>query len=600
MLECVIYCRVSSKEQKDEGISLDVQEEMCEDYAIKNGLAIQKSWVVDESASKPGRKHFNEMLAYAQKNSVEHILIVDASRLHRNKKDETKVDELVEQGFSFHFVSDGTIISDDVDEIKRLMQDFKNLLSRYEVGQLKVRVLRSMKKKLKDGVYPGLAPIGYINVPDSKGRERRIEQTNEAPVVKKFLEIFSTGKYTTTEMVDMARKIGLKSKNGNPLGLPSVKYILKNRFYCGEWEWSYKTATKKIKHKEATEVYKGKANGQWEPIVSKAVIDKNIMLMKKFSLKYKKSKGRDFRYKGLIWCSECGGSFIGSAIASSYKIKSTGELKNYQPRIYYRCNPSDCPMPSFTEDLVESEILRNIGYLEFDEEVWKRLRKDLFEMDTKEMLSRERKVLNTEKTKVEGMEDRLYDDLVDNVVDKPFYTRKIKDVRDRREEIINRLEELEVELELWTEGVEKVVNMIDSLKDFKGKFQKANNTTKQHMIKLMTNRIIARSYTGPNPKVDRKLSRTLEFEWNDEFSALFEMGIIKKLDKEAKEWTDKHGPKSPPGSKPGTDFPDGPLLPEDAPLPDDLLRQKKGYRHLFPGVIQKGACPLFSIITSYF
>jgi DNA invertase Pin-like site-specific DNA recombinase len=62
MLECVIYCRVSSKEQKDEGISLDVQEEMCEDYAIKNGLAIQKSWVVDEPASKPGRKHFNEML----------------------------------------------------------------------------------------------------------------------------------------------------------------------------------------------------------------------------------------------------------------------------------------------------------------------------------------------------------------------------------------------------------------------------------------------------------------------------------------------------------------------------------------------------------
>ena len=123
--------------------------------------------------------------------------------------------------------------------------------------------------------------------------------------------------------------------------------------------------------------------------------------------------------------------------------------------------------------------------------------------------------------------------------------------------------------------VEKVVDMIDNLKDFKGKFQKANDKTKQYMIKLMTNRIVATAYTGDNPKVDRKLSRTLEFEWNDEFSALFEMGVIKKLDKEAKEWTDKHGPKTP-GS-------------------NNFLSRKKGNRLLFPEVIKKVACPPFDI-----
>jgi len=48
--------------------------------------------------------------------------------------------------------------------------------------------------------------------------------------------------------------------------------------------------------------------------------------------------------------------------------------------------------------------------------------------------------------------------------------------------------------------------------------------------------------------VDRKLSKTLDFEWNDEIQALFDMGMIRAVDEQEKEWTKKHGPKTP-GSK---------------------------------------------------
>ena len=118
----------------------------------------------------------------------------------------------------------------------------------------------------------------------------------------------------------------------------------------------------------------------------------------------------------------------------------------------------------------------------------------------------------------------------------------------RQREIKDRLEELEVEKEMWNENVGKIIDMIDSLKNFKEKFQKADDKTKQHMVRLMTNRIVARAYTGETKRVDRKLSKTLEFDWNDEFQALFEMGIVKAVDEQAKEWTKKYGPK-PLGSK---------------------------------------------------
>jgi len=67
MIYAIAYCRVSSKDQKDEGVSLEVQKDICTEYAIEKGITIVKKWVVDEPASKPGRKHFRMMLDYAEK-----------------------------------------------------------------------------------------------------------------------------------------------------------------------------------------------------------------------------------------------------------------------------------------------------------------------------------------------------------------------------------------------------------------------------------------------------------------------------------------------------------------------------------------------------
>ena len=60
----LLYVRVSSKEQEREGYSLDAQEKLGIDYALRNNLKIVKRWKVSESAWKEERTAFSEMLEY--------------------------------------------------------------------------------------------------------------------------------------------------------------------------------------------------------------------------------------------------------------------------------------------------------------------------------------------------------------------------------------------------------------------------------------------------------------------------------------------------------------------------------------------------------
>src|SRR3972149_5920840 len=88
MEQAVLWARVSTKEQSEEGYSLDAQVKMLRDYAIKNNLRIIKQFIVPESASgKQERKSFQEMLQYLRENpKIKHILFEKVDRATRNFK----------------------------------------------------------------------------------------------------------------------------------------------------------------------------------------------------------------------------------------------------------------------------------------------------------------------------------------------------------------------------------------------------------------------------------------------------------------------------------------------------------------------------------
>jgi len=75
---CVIYTRVSTKEQADNNLSLDTQKKACELYAKKSGLQIMAYYGgTFESAKTDERKQFNNMLTFVKKSKekVSHIIV---------------------------------------------------------------------------------------------------------------------------------------------------------------------------------------------------------------------------------------------------------------------------------------------------------------------------------------------------------------------------------------------------------------------------------------------------------------------------------------------------------------------------------------------
>ena len=94
-MNCVIYARVSSKEQEKEGFSIPAQRKLLREYARKSGLQIKKEFTDVETAKTAGRSSFGDMLEYLKSEfSVRVILVEKTDRLYRNFKDYVLLEEL--------------------------------------------------------------------------------------------------------------------------------------------------------------------------------------------------------------------------------------------------------------------------------------------------------------------------------------------------------------------------------------------------------------------------------------------------------------------------------------------------------------------------
>jgi len=77
MPESVIYTRVSSREQQQEGFSLGAQSKFLREYADRNDFEIVKAFEDVETAKVSGRKQFSEMVTWLKRNRACRTLIVE-------------------------------------------------------------------------------------------------------------------------------------------------------------------------------------------------------------------------------------------------------------------------------------------------------------------------------------------------------------------------------------------------------------------------------------------------------------------------------------------------------------------------------------------
>ena len=152
------YIRVSTPRQ-GEGVSLQEQRSAIEAHALRDGLSIAGWFEEQESASKQGRRVFSQLLAELEAGRAKGVIIHKIDRSARHLKDWAWLGELIDRGIDVRFVHENL---DLTSRGGRLTADLLAVLAADYSRNLRDEVKKGLYGRLKQGVYPFRAPIGYL------------------------------------------------------------------------------------------------------------------------------------------------------------------------------------------------------------------------------------------------------------------------------------------------------------------------------------------------------------------------------------------------------------------------------------------------------
>lgn len=203
------YIRVSTTKQGEYGVSLHEQRDAIESYARGEGLKI-KAWFEErETAAKRGRSVFNAMLAKLRAEHSVGVIIHKVDRGARNLKDWSELADLMDAGIEVRVANGGM---DLTSRGGRLTADIQAVVAADYIRNLREEILKGLYGRLKQGIYPFAAPIGYL---DQGGGKLKIPNPNTAPLIADAFELYASGEYSLIELSDHLFSRGLRSRNGN-------------------------------------------------------------------------------------------------------------------------------------------------------------------------------------------------------------------------------------------------------------------------------------------------------------------------------------------------------------------------------------------------
>ena len=205
----IIYARKSTEDEDHQVLSIESQLAELREFAAKEKLEIAASLCEAKTAKEPGRTKFAEMLSFLEKGKADGILSWHPDRLARNAVDGGKIIHLIDKGVIKSLKFPTFWFEPTPQGLFMLQIAFGQ--SKYYVDALRENVTRGMRQKVRNGVWPSKAPLGYLNNPKTRGIDADKEK---APKVKKVFELYATGNYNLRELAEWCKRINLKSNLG--------------------------------------------------------------------------------------------------------------------------------------------------------------------------------------------------------------------------------------------------------------------------------------------------------------------------------------------------------------------------------------------------
>ncbi|MFA4873203.1 MAG: recombinase family protein [Patescibacteria group bacterium] len=400
-MKYILYARKSTEDEDRQILSIEAQVFELKEFAAKEKLEIvDPIFVETKTAKEPGRIKFAEMLSLIERGKAEGILSWNPDRLARNSVDGGRVIHMIDRGLIKSLKFPTFWFEPTPQGLFMLQIAFGQ--SKYYVDSLRENVTRGMRQKVRNGVWPSKAPLGYLNNPKTRGIDVDREKAQK---VKKIFELYATRNYNLREIAEWCKRVNLKSNLGNSISIGKVHELLQNVFYIGLMK------------------YKGEIHeATHEPLISKKLFDKVQEIMREKG-KPQKVKKHNFAFLGFMKCP------CSAAITAEKKIKPSG--REY---VYYRCTKKKgpCQEKHFLrqEELYEQikSFLQKVSLSSHDtENVLAELEKE--EIQTKEQAKTTVQNLKVQLAEIEIRLEKLLDVFLNEVI-------SVEDYKARKEKLL--------------------------------------------------------------------------------------------------------------------------------------------------------------------
>ncbi len=329
-----IYCRVSTREQAEEGYSIGEQERLIREYCMKQGYEVYKVFSDAGISGKDiaHRPAIQELLKEAAEKKFDIVMSWKINRLSRKLEDAIKiVNTLDRYGIAYRSYSEP--FESDTPAGKMQFQ-MMALVGEFERNTIAQNVKMGMKAKARAGEWcGGIAPLGYHWVPmegteNSARKKSRLEiDEKEAEVIKIIYGMYASGKGYKA-IANYLNKKGYQTKLGNTFSVAQLRTILTNPVYIGKVRFNVRRDWNE----------KRRNNINPDPIIvegiHEAIITEEQWNQVQFLISQKSGKPSriydgEYSLTGILKCPECGAGMVISRVINKRADGSRHKLTYY-------------------------------------------------------------------------------------------------------------------------------------------------------------------------------------------------------------------------------------------------------------------------------
>lgn len=382
------YIRVSTVRQGEHGVSLQAQRDAITGYASRNSLSVS-SWFEERvTAAKRGRPVFSDMIRLLKQRKLQGVVMHKIDRSARNLRDWADLGELIDSGVEVHFAGDSLDLHT---RGGRLSADIQAVVAADYIRNLREEAKKGLYGRLKQGIYPFGAPLGYLNKGGGKVNEPDPER---APLVRKAFELYSTGTFTLESLVEEMWRRGLRTREKKKVGITRFSSILNDPFYTGL-----------IRIKCNGETFAGVHS----PLITRSIFERVHAVLAGNHTGW--VQRREFLFSKMFTCNHCGRSLI---------------PETQKGFVYYRCHTKACPTRGVREESLDNAILEVLDPLTLSKDEQTVIKGEIESMRENWINDMESQIgaLKLRQSKLRDRLDRLTDAYLDQCIDRDLFEQR--------------------------------------------------------------------------------------------------------------------------------------------------------------------------------